>query len=251
MKSYSGFAKVYDLFMEDIPYDQWCARTAGILRSHGINDGLVLDLGCGTGNMSECMADAGYDMIGVDASEDMLAEAMEKRGGRNILYLHQDMRGFELYGTVRAVICIFDSINYITEKEDLVQVFRLVNNYLDPDGLFLFDFNTPAEYAREERIAYTDECDGVYLIGRNDYEEESGINEHTVTFFVPEDDTGETYSKFEETHVQRAYRIAEMKEALAEAGMKFISAEDEQGCAADEKTRRCLMTARECGKAVG
>ena len=126
-----------------------------------------------------------------------------------------------------------------------------MNNYLDPDGLFLFDFNTPAEYAREERISYTDECDGVYLIGRNDYEEESGINAHTVTFFVPEDDAGETYSKFEETHVQRAYSIAEMKAALEEAGMRFLSAEDEQGCAADESTRRCLMTARECGKAVG
>ena len=123
-----------------------------------------------------------------------------------------------------------------------------VNNYLDPGGVFLFDFNTPAEYSREERISYADECGGVYLIGRNDYEEEERINYHTVTFFVPEDDAGAAYSRFEETHVQRAYSIAEMKAALEEAGMRFISAEDEQGNAADEMTRRCLMTAGERGK---
>ena len=248
MRSYSGLADFYDMFMEDIPYAAWCARIREILRNRGISDGLILELGCGTGTMTEMLSDAGYDMIGVDASEDMLAEAMEKRGDRNILYLEQDMRAFELYGTVRAVICVCDSINYITDRQDLIKVFRLVNNYLDPDGLFIFDFNTPAEYAREERIAYTDECDGIYLIGRNAYAEESGLNEHTVTFFVPEDDAGEMYSRFEETHLQRAYSVEEMKNALAEAGMVFISAEDEQKRQAGDSTRRCLMTAKERGK---
>lgn len=94
------------------------------------------------------LADRGYDMIGVDNSEEMLAEAMEKRveSGQDILYLLQDMQEFELYGTVRAVVSVCDSLNYITEREELLQVFRLVNNYLDPEGIFLFDMNTVHKY---------------------------------------------------------------------------------------------------------
>ena len=84
-------------------------------------------------------------MIGVDNSEEMLGEAMEKRAesGHEILYLEQDMREFELYGTVRAVVSVCDCMNYITEEDDLLTVFKLVNNYLDPDGIFIFDMNTP------------------------------------------------------------------------------------------------------------
>ena len=87
-------------------------------------------------------------MIGVDNSGEMLAEAMEKRveSGHDILYLLQDMQEFELYGTVRAIVSVCDSLNYITEREELLQVFRLVNNYLDPEGLFLFDMNTIHKY---------------------------------------------------------------------------------------------------------
>ena len=105
-----------------------------------VTDGLVLELGCGTGTMTGLLAGKGYDMIGVDNSEEMLAEAMEKRveSGQDILYLLQDMREFELYGTVRAVISVCDSVNYITEPEELQEVFRLVNNYLDPKGVFIF-----------------------------------------------------------------------------------------------------------------
>ena len=97
-----------------------------------------MDLGCGTGTMTEKLADYGYDMIGVDNSEDMLELAMEKRmeSGKDILYLLQDMREFELYGTVRAIVSVCDSVNYITEPEELEEVFRLVNNYLDPKGVF-------------------------------------------------------------------------------------------------------------------
>ena len=108
------------------------------LKEDGIADGLVLELGCGTGSMTERLAEAGYDMIGVDNSADMLEIALDKRekSGQDILYLLQDMREFELYGTVRAIISACDCVNYVTEDEDLLQVFRLVNNYLDPEGLF-------------------------------------------------------------------------------------------------------------------
>ena len=131
MEAYTSFAKVYDMFMDNVPYEEWCSHLCGMLREDGIENGLILDLGCGTGSLTELLAGEGYDCIGVDLSADMLEIAMEKReqSGHDILYLEQDMREFELYGTVRAVICVCDSLNYIMEEEDLLQVFRLVNNY--------------------------------------------------------------------------------------------------------------------------
>ena len=148
MDAYTSFASVYDTFMDNIPYEEWAEYLVDLLKEYGIHDGLVLDLGCGTGNMTELLASAGYDMIGVDNAEEMLEIAMEKRekSGHDILYLLQDMREFELYGTVKAIVSICDSINYITEEEDLLEVFRLANNYLDPKGIFIFDFNTVYKY---------------------------------------------------------------------------------------------------------
>ena len=144
MESYTGFAEFYDLFMDNIPYEEWSKYLISLLKENNINDGIVLDIGCGTGNITEFLAKAGYDMIGIDNSEDMLMEAMNKRydTGLDILYLCQDMRDFELYGTVAAAVSICDSMNYILEYDDLVNVFKLVNNYLDPNGLFIFDLNT-------------------------------------------------------------------------------------------------------------
>ena len=141
LEAYTGFAAVYDIFMDNVPYEEWGEYIHSLLKDRGIEDGILLDLGCGTGTMTEKLADYGYDMIGVDNSEEMLAEAVEKReqSGRSILYLNQDMREFELYGTVRAVISLCDTMNYLTEYDDLVNVCRLVNNYLDPNGIFLFD----------------------------------------------------------------------------------------------------------------
>ena len=147
MEAYTSFAQVYDLFMDNVPYEEWCAYIAGILRDYGIEDGLVLELGCGTGSLTRALSGAGYDMIGVDNAEDMLEIAMDKQQeGEDILYLLQDMREFELYGTVRAVVSICDSMNYILTYEDLVQVLRLVNNSLDPGGILIFDMNTLYKY---------------------------------------------------------------------------------------------------------
>ena len=141
--TYSGFAAVYDQLMDNTPYDEWTSYLAGVLKKYNIPDGLVAELGCGTGNITERLAALGYDMIGIDNSPEMLDIAQEKKAENNSssLYLCQDMREFELYGTVKAVISLCDSINYITDPDDLLTVFKLVNNYLDPHGLFIFDFN--------------------------------------------------------------------------------------------------------------
>ena len=108
MEAYTSFARVYDTFMDNIPYEEWCEYLTGLMREYGVRDGLVLDLGCGTGNMTELLAKAGYDMIGADNAEEMLEIAMEKRdkSGHDILYLLQDMREFELssVSAIRSII---------------------------------------------------------------------------------------------------------------------------------------------------
>ena len=148
MEAYSDFASVYDTFMDETPYEEWADFLHGLLTEDGIEEGLVLDLGCGTGSLTRLLAGKGYDMIGVDYSPQMLQIAMDKEEDSSILYLLQDMREFELYGTVAAVVSVCDSVNYITEPEDLRDVFKLVNNYLDPNGLFIFDFNTEYKYSQ-------------------------------------------------------------------------------------------------------
>ena len=189
-------------------------------------DGLVLDLGCGTGSLTGLMARSGYDMIGIDNSGEMLQIAMNKRNasGLDILYLLQDMRGFELYGTVKAVISICDSMNYIMEYQELVEVFRLVNNYLDPKGVFIFDLNT--EYKYRELLAdntFAEDREESSFIWNNFYDEEDKVNEYDLTLFVKE---GELYRKFEETHYQRAYGLDQIQQAIRDGGMEFVAAYD-------------------------
>ena len=221
MDAYTGFAEVYDLFMDQVPYEKCSGRIIQILSAYGIRDGLVLDLGCGTGSMTELLAGAGYDMIGVDASEEMLELAYEKRAesGHDILYLLQDMREFELYGTVRAIVSVCDSLNYITEEEELLHVFRLVRNYLDPDGVFFFDMNTIYKYSEmlgETTIAENRE-EGSF-IWENYYDPEEQLNQYDLTLYIRDED--DRYTRFEETHIQKAYALERVLELLQQAGMK-------------------------------
>lgn len=227
MEAYTSFAAVYDTFMDDVPYKEWCGYVCGLLGEYGIQEGLVLDLGCGTGSLTQLLAEAGYDMIGVDVSEDMLEIARDKKDktGLDILYLLQDMREFELYGTVKAVVSICDSMNYLMSEEDLLSVFRLVNNYLDPGGMFIFDLNTVYKYQEligDATIAENREhCS---FIWENTYYEEEQVNEYDLTIFQRE--ASGLYRKFEETHFQKAYALAQVKKLLRKAGMKFITAYD-------------------------
>ncbi len=224
MEAYTGFAEVYDLFMDNVPYEQWAEYITGLLREYGIEDGLVLDLGCGTGTMTELLAEAGYDMIGIDQSEEMLEEALEKKeaSGHDILYLCQDMREFELYGTVRAIVCVCDSMNYILEEEEILDILSAAAyNYLDYDGLFIFDLNTEYKYREilgEQTIAENRE-EGSF-IWENYYDEAQRINEYQLTLFVKEKE--DLYRKFEETHYQRAYSLDTVRNLVERSGLRLL-----------------------------
>lgn len=253
MEAYTGFAEVYDTFMDNIDYKQWTDYVAALLKEYGVKDGLVLDLGCGTGNVTEQLAAAGYDMIGIDMSEDMLNIAMKKReeSEHDILYLCQEMQEFELYGTVRAVVSICDCINYVTEKQDIIQTFRLVNNYLDPQGIFIFDMNTFYKYREilaDNTFAETREDSS--FIWENYFDREERINEYALTLFIEDKETG-AYERFEEEHYQRAYEIEEMIQMIRESGLEFITVYDAfTKEAPKENSERVYFVAREKGKAV-
>ena len=248
--AYEEFASVYDMFMEDIPYEDWLQNVYKILSDQGIRDGLVLELGCGTGTFTELLARQGYDMIGVDSSTQMLEQAMEKKdqSGLDILYLLQDMRAFELYGTVRAAVSVCDSMNYILSEEDLEQVFACVNNYLDPGGLFLFDLKT-IHYFRDVcgDCVLADSREEGSFIWENSWFEEEQINEYDLTLFIREESG--LYRREQELHDQRGYEINTVRRILIQAGMEWISALDADTMKeATESSERIYIMAREKGK---
>lgn len=251
MEAYSSFAQVYDLFMDNVPYEEWSTYLIGLLKEHGVEDGLVLDLGCGTGKMTRLLEKAGYDMVGIDYSEEMLGIAREQQfedADSSILYLLQDMRELELDGTVRAVVSICDSMNYILEDEELEQVFRAVNRYLAPKGMFIFDLNTLYKYRDllgETTISENRE-EGSF-IWDNYFDEEEMVNEYDLTLFIRE--KGDLYRKYEETHFQRAYTLERVKELLEKAGMEFVAAYDAfTKEPVKENSERIYVIARENGK---
>lgn len=222
---YTDFALVYDILMEHIPYDEWVDYIENILKQHGIDKGLVLELGCGTGAMTRRMAAKGYDMIGIDMSQEMLSLARHRSEGKEdgILYLCQDMREFELYGTVAAVFCVCDTINYMLSPDDLSKVFRHVANYLDPGGLFIFDMDTLYLYEEVlgDSTSIMNHEAGDFIWENNFYPDEM-INEVNLTLFLKQEDS--LYRKHQETHVRKAYDVDIIKSLLNEAGMDMLGA---------------------------
>ena len=251
MEAYTSFASVYDTFMDNIPYEEWSVYVKELLTEYGVTEGLVLELGCGTGTMTELLASAGYDMIGIDNAEEMLEIALEKKlsSGHDILYLLQDMREFELYGTVKAVVSVCDSINYIMEEDELTEVFRLVNNYLDPKGIFIFDFNTIYKYREllgDRTIAENrEECS---FIWDNYYYDEEEVNEYELSLFIREGES-DYYRKYEEIHYQKAYRLETMQRLIEQSGLEYVTAYDAFTYEEPrEDSERIYIIARERGK---
>ncbi len=263
-EAYEDLAAVYDEFMEDTPYELWSDRIVEAIHTYGVSKperdaedvlsserNLVVDLGCGTGTLTELLYDRGYDMIGIDNSQEMLGVAMGKREDGEILYLLQDMRELSLYSTVGTVVSVCDSLNYILEDEDLAQVFELVNNYLYPGGLFIFDFNT--EYKYREVIGDTtiaENRENCSFIWENYYDPEAELNEYDLTLFIKEEDG--RFSRYEETHVQRGYRTEEVLALLEEAGLELVKTMDaDTEGEVTETTERVFVIAREHEKKEG
>ena len=240
--SYTKFASYYDkLIKPDIDYK----KIAGFINEQvllcGKKDNIILDLACGTGNLTDILKSFGYDMIGVDLSCEMLDVAKQKNP--DILYLCQDMREFELYGTVDAICCMTDSLNYITDVNDLLHVFCLAKNYLNPNMPFIFDLNS---YYKLSRViannTFTYDDGDIFYVWENEYCKKTDICDFYLTFFVRE---GKTYRRFDEQHSEKAYKKEEIESLLRQAGFSDIQcfADYEKSMPAD-KSERLIFVAK-------
>lgn len=244
MEAYTSFAQVYDLFMDNVPYEQWCDFLCRRLKEQQITDGPVLDLGCGTGKMTRLMSDRGYDMTGIDNSAEMLQIAAMEQTDVPVLYLLQDMQELELDGCVRAVYSVCDCINYVLDEDELFAAFTKVYEYLEEDGVFIFDVNTSYKYTEllaENTFAESRE-EGSF-IWDNYYDKEERINEYDLTLFIPEGE--ELYRRFAETHFQRNYEIETLQKMLCKAGFaEIIIYDDYTDQPLSETSERAVFVAK-------
>lgn len=223
MDAYSKFSEVYDALMEDVPYEQIAKLVHNKIEKYNIKNNIILDLACGTGTLTKALTEKGYDLIGVDASADMLQKAQEKNPG--VLFLNQPMEEFELYGTVGTIVCSLDGINYLLDDESLYETFRLCNNYLEPDGLLIFDINT--EYKFKNVLSdniFTFDNDEIFYTWENNYVEDEKFCDFYLTFFVKE---GKQYTRFDEVHTERCYSDAEIVKALEINGFSVLEKLDD------------------------
>ncbi len=249
MSIYSLLAPFYDAMNSEVDYEAWADYYSKTIKTHEVSPtSLVLDLGCGTGGVTVPLAMRGYDMTGVDLSPEMLTVARERaeQAGLSdkILFLLQDMTAFELYGTVEAAVCALDGLNHLPTTAELEKTFRLVHNYLSPDGLFLFDMNTPYKFRTVygER-AYLFENDGVFCAWQNYHREKSGICDFMITLFEEQKDG--SYLRHEARERERAYAHRTVVSLLEKTGFELISAESNfDGAPVTPTTERIFYTAR-------
>lgn len=238
---YSDFAQVYDR-LQDIDYNSFVEYYKKLFSKFGIEPDLVLDLGCGTGNITIPLAECGFDMIGVDISEEMLYIASEKARAaqldKRILFLNQDMTDFELYGTVDAAVCALDGVNYLIEDGDLDKLFDLIHNYLNPGGLFIFDINTRHKLCDIlGDNTYTYDNNGVYCVWNSFFDSGDNICEFDLDFFIKQPDG--LYARGDEVQYERAYSDSEICRSAENAGLRVLAAYDDrtQNAATDNSER--------------
>lgn len=223
---YDLLSRVYDSINSDIDYKAWADFIEKIVKANcKERPELVLDLGCGTGKMTLELSSRGYDMTGIDYSPDMLDVARDaaEEQGADVLWLCQDMREFELYGTVDLTVSCLDCINHLTTPKDVEKTFKLVHNYLIPDGIFIFDIN--GKYKFENIYAdrsYVMEEEGGVCIWQNCYDEKKKICDFYITLFEECEDG--RYERYDEEQRERMYTLSEMKRMLEKSNLEFIGA---------------------------
>ena len=274
-ESYQSFASVYDEFMDGTDYQLTADKIRGILLQYGpskpaelrtgeseardvllaAEKNLVVDLGCGTGKLTEILSDMGFDVMGIDLSEEMLSIALERRDRlrHKTLYLCQDMRDFELYGTAGSFVSVGDSVNYLLTDEDMDRMVRRVNTFLYPGGIFVFDFKTLHLYRDvigESTIA--EDREDCSFIWENWFDLDTRINEYDLSLFIRDREAGENvFHKYQEIHRQRGYTLEEMKKYVSDAGLEWIDQMDSDTMGpVTPDTERILCVVREQGKKV-
>lgn len=222
MNCYTSLAGGYDSLTEDVQYEKRAAFLQKLLAKSTIPVHTVLDLACGTGTMTCLLAEAGYEMIGVDISEDMLSEAAGKTvspGKIPPIYLQQSMGELDLYGTVEAAVCCLDSINYLTDARALKRALQRLHLFVAPGGVFLFDVNTPCKLRSLDGQVFLDEREDLYCVWRAEFDRRSRICTYGMDIFERQ---GALWRRSLEEHYEKAWEVEELKRFLTEAGFGRI-----------------------------
>lgn len=222
--SYDVFSAYYDALTENVHYSAIAERICSLLTRYGIDRGLLLDSGCGTGTLSVLLAKQGYEVIGADASPDMLTEAQNKaaESGVQILFLCQPMEQLDLYGTVRAAVCTLDALNHLPNHAAVEAALGRVSLFLEPDGIFIFDVNTL--YKHREVLgnkAFVYDTDEVYCVWQNTLRADGATVDIDLDFFVPFEEDG-VYEKESEHFTECTYSTEEWEKMLARAGLRIL-----------------------------
>ena len=229
MNSYQALSAYYDRFTDDVGYADWADFFERLFAREGIQPKLVLDLACATGSLTRILAERGYEMIGADASPEMLMQAMQNTMDcePRPLFLNQRMEALDLYGTVDACLCCLDSINYVTEPQTLQKAFERVHLFLEPKtGLFVFDINTPEKFACMDGNAYVREDEDVFCVWQAAVED--GLCAYQFDIFARE---GGKWTRAQETHEERIYTVEQLTDMLEKAGFSEIKTYGDQSFA--------------------
>lgn len=223
MSAYEALAGVYDALTEDVGYERRADYLEKLFRRGRIPVRTVLDLACGTGEMTAILTERGYELIAVDGSPDMLARAREKAAdlaGEPPVFLNQDMTELDLYGTVDAAVCCLDSLNYLLHPKDVQKCFQRLRLFVAPGGVLVFDINSSAKLAALDGQIFLDEQEDVYCVWRTEYEKRSRICSYWMDIFTRRVDGG--WDRAGEEHRQRAYTVEELRGWLMDAGFTRV-----------------------------
>ena len=229
MTSYGDFAYYYDSLTENVDYEERCDYIRGLLAENGIGEGILLDLACGTGTVSLMLSDMGYDVIGVDASEEMLSVAQEKKmeSGADVIFLCQRMEELDLFGTINACVSTLDSINHVTNEETVREIFRRVSLFMEDKGIFVFDVNTP--YKHREILGdntFVYDTDEVYCVWQNSTDENL-LTKVSLDIFEKDEDDDETYYRYCEEFAEKAYDLEDIRKWLEEYRFEVVAVYEE------------------------
>jgi SAM-dependent methyltransferase len=245
MNAYSRFAKYYDILTQDIDYISYAKYIKQLFELHNSNPFLILDLACGTGSLSFALEKMGYDVIGIDNSEQMLSHAFAKvtKYKSKAMFICQDMQNLDLYGTVDAVICSLDSINHLISPQKIINTFKKVSLFLNPDGLFIFDINS--EYKFKSILSnntFVYDYDEVYCVWQNSYNHKTKLCRFDLTFF---ENNKEKYTRYDESFYEKAYSQKNIKKYLSESGLVLENIFEENTInVPDDESQRLIYVVR-------
>lgn len=227
MLSYSYFADFYDELTQNVNYEEEAKYVLKLAERYGHNMGITLDLACGTGTLTVILKKLGVDIYGIDASAEMLSEAQEKAIENDIsgmLFLRQKMQSIDLYGTIDTCICTLDSINHITDIEDVQRTFSRVSFFMNPKALFIFDVNTV--YKHQQILAdntFVYDTENIYCVWQNTLCSDKRTVDISLDFFERlEDKSCVCYRRFSESFREKAYSDEEICCMLKKAGFELL-----------------------------